>query len=130
MVELGRSAQFASQSERVRAWKLAHPERVRELNRLSAQRRRERNPDSRKHELDFGLSWDQYADILEAQGGACAVCRTPAPALRRLAIDHDHSTGRIRGLLCRACNFAIGLLSDVPENFERAAAYLRNPTVQ
>lgn len=52
------------------------------------------------------LSPDEYEALLEAQGGVCAICGNP-PAKRRLSVDHDHATGKVRGLLCFRCNRAL-----------------------
>jgi len=52
------------------------------------------------------LTPDQYAEMLEAQGGGCAICGNP-PKSRKLDEDHDHRTGRTRGLLCHRCNRAL-----------------------
>lgn len=67
----------------------------------------------------YGLTHDQHAEMLEAQGGTCAVC--PAPASH---VDHCHTTGKVRGLLCRACNVTLGNMQDDPERLRRAAEYL------
>jgi len=53
----------------------------------------------------FGITDEQYFDLLRAQEGRCAVCKRTASSFKRqLAVDHDHSTGEIRGLLCLYCN--------------------------
>jgi len=53
----------------------------------------------------FGITDDEYVDLLRKQEGRCAVCkRTAETFARRLAVDHDHKTGEIRGLLCLHCN--------------------------
>ena len=49
------------------------------------------------------LTPDQYADMLKAQGGVCAICGNP-PKTRKLDEDHNHKSGRTRGLLCHRCN--------------------------
>jgi hypothetical protein len=72
----------------------------------------------------YGISLDDYARLLARQGGVCAICQRP-PAKERLCIDHCHATGKVRGLLCRACNFALGLLRDDANAVMAAAAYLR-----
>lgn len=51
----------------------------------------------------YGLEGDAYATMLESQGGKCAICRA-RPKSKRLAVDHDHKTGAVRGLLCSRCN--------------------------
>jgi hypothetical protein len=74
----------------------------------------------------FGVTRDQYDALLEKQGGCCAICRTPAAELSRaLAVDHDHATGTIRGLLCLACNTALGKFREREENLLAAIEYLR-----
>lgn len=60
--------------------------------------------------------------MLVGQAGRCLICdRVPG---ENLCIDHDHATGRIRGLLCKACNLAIGSLRDSPRLAARASQYL------
>lgn len=51
----------------------------------------------------YGITADDYATLLAAQGGRCAICRA-RPKSKRLAVDHDHKTGAVRGLLCSRCN--------------------------
>lgn len=79
----------------------------------------------RKRCLMYGIDELEYAQILKQQDGVCAICRRP-PNGRwdSLAIDHCHSTGTVRGLLCGSCNKAIGCLQDSPENLHRAIEYL------
>ena len=71
----------------------------------------------------FGLASSEYDKLLTNQGGACAICGTE-PNGRALAVDHNHDTGLVRGLLCHHCNTAIGLLDDSPERLIRAIEYL------
>lgn len=77
----------------------------------------------------YGLTLDQYAELLRKQRGVCAICGEPETLVRKgtlcqLTIDHDHTTGQVRGLLCNNCNRAIGLLKDSPEHLRTAAEYL------
>lgn len=66
----------------------------------------------------YGLAPGQYKEMLEAQDGRCAMCRR-IPRSKRLAVDHDHFTGKVRGLLCGGCNHTIlGMLE-----FDAIAAY-------
>jgi hypothetical protein len=58
---------------------------------------------------DFGITLGDYLRILDLQGGRCVICRRP-PTGNRLAVDHDHATGRVRGLLCAPCNRHVGYL--------------------
>jgi hypothetical protein len=74
----------------------------------------------------YGVEHGTYAQMLEAQGGRCAICRcsSPGPRLARFHIDHDHVTGSIRGLLCSPCNTGIGQLGHDLPLMKAAAAYL------
>lgn len=71
----------------------------------------------------FGITPESYDKMLEGQGGCCAICSKP-PVRKRLAVDHCHRTGRIRGLLCDLCNRGIGMLKDNPVSLRKAAEYL------
>lgn len=73
--------------------------------------------------LRYGIGIEAYDALLRAQSGCCAICGKE-PKGRRLAVDHDHSTKHVRGLLCGPCNRGIGYLSDSPERLRRAIAYL------
>lgn len=78
----------------------------------------------------YGISLADYEQMLVEQDGRCAICGQP-PKDRRLAVDHDHETGRVRGLLCYGhCNRAIGLLRDNPELLRRAAEYLERASAR
>lgn len=86
----------------------------------------------RRHHLKskYGLTVDEYEAMLAAQGGRCAICgqRETTPRLgkvRNLVIDHDHETGKVRGLLCSTCNMGVGLFQESPDILETAADYLR-----
>lgn len=72
------------------------------------------NPGARHRQklAKYGLTPESYAELLDAQGGVCAICERPPPGERMLAVDHDHDTGEVRGLLCSNCNTALGLLGD------------------
>lgn len=74
-----------------------------------------------KRKYDMGN--DDYQSFLEAQGGRCAICGE-VPGDTSLAVDHDHETGKVRGLLCFKCNTALGMLGDSREMLLEAAAYL------
>ncbi len=68
----------------------------------------------------YGLTSAEVEAMREAQGGVCAICRT-APAVH---VDHDHETGKVRGMLCFSCNAALGHFRDDPAVLRRAARYL------
>lgn len=85
-----------------------HPDKKRKWSRASHLR------------TTYGLELDDYAKMFEAQGGVCAICAQP-PGDQLLQVDHDHRTGKVRGLLCHKCNKALGLLG---EQVEAALPYL------
>lgn len=70
----------------------------------------------------YGITYDQYLSMAVEQGGVCAICRRRTKYA--LAVDHDHQTGRVRGLLCHGCNIGIGNLKESTEVIDRARAYL------
>lgn len=77
----------------------------------------------------FGITLDDYDKMFESQKGVCAICAeketfTVKGRIHSLAVDHDHATGEIRGLLCRACNQMLGLSKDKIETLEAAIVYL------
>lgn len=82
---------------------------------------------SLKREKMYGVSDEQYQRMLVAQDSRCAICgrkQEDLKASRGLAIDHDHATGKVRGLLCGKCNTAIGLFDDSTERMVAAIRYM------
>lgn len=78
----------------------------------------------------FGLTFENYQQMLEAQNGVCKICGKPEKSkrkdkLKRLAVDHDHKTKHLRGLLCSKCNMLIGLAQDNIQTLESAIKYLK-----
>lgn len=76
----------------------------------------------------YGISPNDYDQMLKQQGGVCAICDQPESRRHRgkltsLAVDHDHHTGRVRGLLCSKCNMKLGALVDDPGWLQRAIEY-------
>jgi hypothetical protein len=73
----------------------------------------------------YNLTVPQYRELLAAQGGVCKICGIEeCPTGRLFAVDHDHKTGKIRGLLCTSCNTAIGSLKDRVGFLLKAIDYL------
>lgn len=113
--------------ERALAYLHSHPEQM-QANRLraraAADRKRRADPIMRR-KLEI------YDQLVDAQGGEfCSICKKPRPSeTRRFAIDHDHDTDEIRGLLCRRCNSALGRTREQGKDWLRAALeYLDRPT--
>jgi hypothetical protein len=80
----------------------------------------------------YDITPSQYIDLFMEQGGVCAVCQKPEEHVsskngrtQRLSVDHDHVTGKVRGLLCHACNVMLGYAKDNPEVLLSAIMYLR-----
>lgn len=74
----------------------------------------------------YGISLKIYNEILEQQGGVCAICGTNSDqSTRRFHLDHNHITGRVRGVLCGYCNTAIGFLREDKDTVAKALKYLK-----
>jgi len=74
----------------------------------------------------FNLTVADYERLLTYQGGVCAICKRPPKEEKRLAVDHDHKTGLIRGLLCHVCNQIVGYFQDNAQSgLENAIVYLQ-----
>lgn len=72
----------------------------------------------------YGMTVDKYEEMLKIQNNVCAICGNSPKESARLAVDHDHLSGKVRGLIHRKCNSAIGLLNDDPALLRAAADYL------
>ncbi len=75
----------------------------------------------------YGLTIADYDRMLEYQGRVCAICGgdDPGRGYRNFSVDHDHESGKVRGLLCDDCNNILGRAKDRPEVLLKAAAYLK-----
>ncbi len=94
----------------------------------SLTRKRDRAAWSRKRK--YGVTQESYLALLENQNGVCAICKKPETVRRNgeilpLCVDHDHNTKAVRGLLCRACNSALGHFDDNIVNLSNAIDYLK-----
>jgi len=134
-----KEANLDREAARKKAWRKAHPDRAAATNRHWRQANRdylraatrawsEANPDriaSTRLQREYGISLVEYDKMLRAQTNRCAICgKTPAEEGRRLAVDHDHETDKLRGVLCGNCNRGLGLFMHDPELLQRAIAYL------
>jgi hypothetical protein len=103
----------------------------REIRRRNSYSWRTRNPEKHAQGLfwssikrKYGITRDQYEALLCHQGGVCAICRQTCVTGFRLGVDHDHKTGKVRGLLCSKCNRGIGNLGDDVVRLRLAVQYL------
>lgn len=79
----------------------------------------------------YGISIEEYEAMKADQLGVCAICgKQETASNRELAVDHDHSTGAVRGLLCTNCNLGLGNLQDDPDIVRRALEYLEKTSGQ
>lgn len=100
-------------------WKRNNPDKV----AYNRQKWQEANPGKaaeHRRKYNYGLTNDQYLAMLEKQKGQCAICKEVLP----LCIDHDHTTGKIRGLLCDKHNKGLGFFNEDPEILQEAVSYL------
>jgi hypothetical protein len=109
-----------------RKGRAAHIRRNKKRALPEDERRRRRAESARRCQLiaRYGISAADYDALLIRQKGVCRICRKPCSTQKRLAVDHDHKTKRIRGLLCRRCNRGLGHFSLV--TLRRAVLYLES----
>lgn len=94
---------------------------------MTKKQTRERATDLRL-QREFGITLEQYTAVLKHQGGKCAICKRPVKDFKnRLSVDHCHTTGLVRGLLCWGCNKAIAVFKDDVDRLNHAATYLLKP---
>lgn len=99
-------------NEYYRDYRSAHKTRRAELSKQSMLRMR------------YAVTPEDFQEFLRKQGNKCAICKKVFSEDAKPYLDHDHTSGWARGLLCRECNFAIGLLEEDTERFQNAADYL------
>lgn len=113
--------------ERVRQWQQANHERY--VAKQAEYRARSERDDRPGHlRRKFGMTVEDYDRMCAEQGGVCAICGRRPREGTHLHVDHDHETGRVRGLLCFSCNVAVGQLQHDPTRIVRAADYLDDDT--
>lgn len=95
----------------------------RKWNQDNADRLRESKRDTHLRRT-FGLNAAEYGSMLAHQSGVCAICGGPPRNGKSLAVDHDHRTGMIRGLLCISCNAALGSCKDSENVISKMIEYL------
>lgn len=110
---------------RVKAWQDANRDRVNADHREPRTRPEVKAQERAGHlKRKFGITLETYDDLFTRQGGVCAICQRPPRDDISLHVDHEHETGRVRGLLCFRCNNALGDFDDDPVRLFQALAYL------
>jgi hypothetical protein len=110
---------------RARKWREDNLERFQ-----ASQRRMRSTPEGKLRQREghlkrkYGMTIEQYDAMLEAQGGGCFICGRPPRDDISLHVDHDHSTGKIRGILCFCCNNALADFQEDPSLLRKAVEYL------
>jgi hypothetical protein len=110
-------------SEEAKAKRKAYcREYSREYNRAKCQDPRFRLNKHLKHK--YGITIEEYEDMLDKQGGVCYICHRECKVNGRLCVDHCHRSGKVRALLCTQCNGALGLAEDSVITLKKMIAYL------
>lgn len=94
---------------------------------IRAGRRKDKDPlVQRRAELKrlYSITLEDYVKLFSKQNGVCAICFEECKTRKSLSVDHNHVTGKVRGLLCNRCNRAIGMFNDDPAILERAKKYI------
>jgi hypothetical protein len=122
------------QKKRLNIWRKKNPERYQKQykNDTSRQRSREYYHDNKDKLKDnylqkkYGITLESYNSLLEEQDQKCKICNTRCSTGKSLAVDHNHETEKIRGLLCKNCNVGLGLFFDNINLLESAILYLKS----
>jgi hypothetical protein len=105
----------------------------REAERLYMQGWRSRNPDKWRNIVlrrKYNTNTEALKTLLALQGGGCAICKRRLDLAKPMVAqpDHNHKTDKLRGVLCRTCNAALGMFGDDPARLREAAGYLERAT--
>lgn len=92
----------------------SNPEKIKEIQRNT------------KYKLNYGITTADFEKLYSSQGEKCEICKKSTDKIStNMCVDHDHDTGKVRGILCRKCNSALGLFTDNEEILENAISYLK-----
>jgi len=116
------------QRESSRNWDKKNPEKKKESDRIWI----EKNPEKKKRTQlkyrlkKYGITPKEYQNIFKRQNGKCALCKKFPDKHKCLMVDHNHSTGKVRGLLCKSCNFLVGTFEKRMALLMEAGRYLQS----
>lgn len=125
--------------------KICHSNRVKTKRRTDPEWRKKQKETSRQYKINnpdkykrsirnwtlknkYSITIEEYEDLLEKQNGGCAICERNDSGVswsKNLHVDHCHTSGKIRGLLCQPCNVSLGQMSEDIDLLYRAIEYLR-----
>jgi hypothetical protein len=120
--------------EKIRDYQLKYYHEHRELLSRNRSEYSKNHPEkfrARSMKRHFNISLEEYSELFNLQQGLCSICgrpestRTSTGNLKNLAVDHDHISGKVRGLLCHNCNLALGMFEDNPNFLISALEYLK-----
>lgn len=108
--------------KRVKSWRKQNPEK----RTLQQKRESKKDYNHNKHlKFAYGITIEDWQKMFEEQKGCCAIChRHQTEFQKRLFVDHDHATGKVRQLLCQQCNMTLGAARDDIEVLKNAIDYL------
>ena len=110
------------EKEYFKQYRIKNKERIKKYR--DSNKKKQKEYDLKKK---YGITQEQYNELYNKQNGCCIVCKKPQSELKKiLCIDHNHKTGKVRGLLCDNCNSGIGLLKEDINILTNAINYLKD----
>lgn len=115
-----------TEEEREKSWYWKNRDRA--LSNTRARYHKNKTPETtRRNNLQrkYKITIDEFGALLASQGGCCAACKSPNPSSKQgWVVDHNHSTGHVRGILCSHCNLALGHAKDDAQRLQQLIDYL------
>ncbi|WP_422097507.1 endonuclease VII domain-containing protein [Variovorax sp.] len=126
----GARAQYQQEYRAAKREQLLEAQRVRSRENYASNKAAYRARQRRQRVARYGLTPEQLTAILQRQEHQCPICQRFLSEATVPSIDHCHVTNSVRGVLCRRCNSALGMLEESPSNVERALEYLSMSRLQ
>lgn len=123
--KLWKEAHIGYSKEKSKEWRSKNPEKRKE-HFISFKEKNPKYYQDKHLKGSYGISIQDYETMLHNQNGLCAICRTHYESVsrKRLFVDHNHKTGKIRALLCHKCNAAIGMANEDTDILFAMVSYL------
>lgn len=121
----------AKLNDSTKKWRINNPDKIKFIRQKADAKRKEQRRDKELQQA-FGITLKDYNELHKAQAGVCALCLNPeilkdrGGNIRPLCVDHCHTTGKVRGLLCANCNLGLGHFKDNSTVLQKAIKYLEN----